>query len=66
VSPRPGGTTVTRPPGARRRLGNNSLRTWEKGIEKNNIPTVYSKYNCPSITGYNPYTRRRSPNKYII
>jgi hypothetical protein len=59
-------TIVTRSPGTRRRLGNNSLRIWEKGIEKNSISTVYSKYNYPCAIGYNPYIRRRFPNKHTI
>jgi hypothetical protein len=47
-------------------LGNNSLRIWEKSVEKNNIPTIHGKYNCPCVTGYSPYTKRYSPNNHII
>jgi hypothetical protein len=35
-------------------------------MEKNNTPTVHSKHNYPSTTGYSPYTRKRSPDKYTI
>jgi hypothetical protein len=65
-SPRIGGTTTTRSPRTGRYLGNNSPRIREKDIKKNNIPTVYGKYNCPYATGHSPYTRRRSPNKHTI
>jgi hypothetical protein len=65
-SPRTRATIATRSPGTGRRLGNNSLRIWKKDIEKNNIPTVHGKYNCPYVTGYSPYTGRYSPNKHTI
>jgi hypothetical protein len=65
-SPRTGGAIAARSPGARRRLGNNSLRIQEKNIEKNGIPTVHSKYNCPCATGHSPHTRRYSPNKHAL
>jgi hypothetical protein len=35
-------------------------------MEKNNISAIYGKHNCPYITGYSTYTRRRSLNKYTI
>jgi hypothetical protein len=65
-NPRTRGIIVTRSPKTRRHLGNNSLKTRKKGIEKKNIPIVYSKYNCSCVIGYSLYTRKRSPNKYII
>jgi hypothetical protein len=63
---RRGNTKFLRSPRTRRRLGNSSPRTREKGVEKNNIPTVHVKYNYPYATGYSPYTRRRSPDKHTI
>jgi hypothetical protein len=35
-------------------------------MEKNGIPIVHSKYNYSCVTGYSPYTGRRSPNKHTI
>jgi hypothetical protein len=35
-------------------------------IKKNNIPIIYSKNNYPYAIAYSPYTRRHSPNKYVI
>jgi hypothetical protein len=65
-SPRTRGIIIARSPRTRGRLGNNSPRIWGKDIEKKNIPPVYGKYNYPCATRYSPYTRERSPNKYII
>jgi hypothetical protein len=59
-------TIIARSPGTRKYLGNNSPKTWEKDVEKNNIPTIYVKYNYPCVIRYSPYTRRRSPDKHTI